>query len=459
MIHQTERTGQDLGSVDFPFLVYKDKSQSSTRKKIERTKECSLRYSDTLGLDYPDPDILPFPQEWEEVNYIKKPKEHFIQQQNRNRKVGSILEYHLKGGTGVNLKRSTVQPLEYHTQLPNQIRGDRTQSKGFSKKSRRNIQKKLSFIGQDLIPSNRVKLITLTYDGREHFEKKYTPKDCKKHLNSFLTRIRKHLKGRVDKWFYMWKCEPSVKRYLRLGGNPVLHFHLTLFNVDYIDQNWVRETWSRIVTGWGDFDKQPKDLVRTKTETPRNWNNTEHYINKFLCYVSKEDVVETKYKDYIRKKRLDPRKSLGKLKKLQNMNYGRVWGIGRYDDYNHFVVRKRVKLTLQDESKLMRVLMRHYKSNLMKYQGENFSHKKWKEFEKYYRTGRITKNYKTCVIHIEQQFHQFTTNLGGEKIEELLHLLEIPIKECKDEVKSDVVVDYTPNDYIKYFQDDKVVGL
>lgn len=44
--------------------------------------------------------------------------------------------------------------------------------------------------------------------------------------------------------------------------------HLTLFNVSYIDRDWVRTTWSRIVTGWGDCGKEPKELARTKTETP-----------------------------------------------------------------------------------------------------------------------------------------------------------------------------------------------
>jgi hypothetical protein len=38
-------------------------------------------------------------------------------------------------------------------------------------------------------------------------------------------------------------------------------------------------------------------------------------------------------------------------------------------------------------------------------------------------------------------------------------LLHIPIIECVDEVKSDVLWDYTLNNYIKYFQDDKIVDL
>ena len=140
-------------------------------------------------------------------------KTDFIQEQNRQEEVDYILKYHFGGGSGVELKRSTKKPLEFHTQIPNQVRGDRKPSKGFSKKSRRNVLNKLSCISQDSIPSNKVKLITLTYDGREHYENKYTPKDCKKHLHSFLTRVRKYLKGRgVNRWFYMWRVEPQVKR-------------------------------------------------------------------------------------------------------------------------------------------------------------------------------------------------------------------------------------------------------
>ena len=210
MIHQIERKGQDLGS-GFPFLVYIDKSQSSLKDRIEeRIEKDRKRHLDRLD----DPSILSYPQKWEQTKYIPKPKTDFIQEQNRKEEVDYILKYHFGGGSGVELKRSTKKPLEFHTQIPNQVRGDRTSSNGFSNKSRRNVLNKLSCISQDRIPKDRIKMITLTYDGREHFEKKYTPRDCKKHLNSFLTRLRKHLEGRVGRYFYLWRCEPQVKRLL-----------------------------------------------------------------------------------------------------------------------------------------------------------------------------------------------------------------------------------------------------
>lgn len=443
MIHQSERTGQDLGS---RFFISKDKSQPSVKENIEKVLLDSLD----------NPSILPYPQEWEQTSYTPKPKTDFIQEQNRQKKVGYNLQYHFGGGSGVRLQRSEVNPLEYHTQLPNQIRGDRKPSKGFSNKSRRNVLNKLSDISQDSIPSDKVKLITLTYDGKEHYENKYTPKDCKKHLNSFLTRVRKYLKSRgVNRWFYMWRVEPQVKRYLRLGGSPVLHFHLTLFNVSYIDQDWVRTTWSRIVTGWGDCGKEPKELVRTKTEIPRSWNKTQQYINKVLCYVSKDTIDDGIYK-YIQKKRLDQKTSFKRLEKLQNMRYGRVWGIGRKDDYKTFCEDdKEIKLTPQQTSRLMRHLLKYNKSNLMRSQGEKFNHKRWKRFEKYFRTGKITKKYKTCRIHLyQQQFKEFSTFMRGETMEKLLRLLNIPIIECVKDIRPDVVLDFTPDDYTR-----KVVGL
>ena len=190
MIHQTERTGQDLGS---RFFISKDKNEPSLKEKIGRTLQGIKKYNDTQGLDTL---TLSYPQEWERTKYIPKPKTDFIQEQNREKKVGYNLQYHFGGGSGLTLQRSEINPLEFHTQLPNQIRGDRKPSKGFSKKSRRNVLNKLSCISQDSIPSDKVKLLTLTYDGREHYENKYTPKDCKKHLHSFLTRVRKYLKGR-----------------------------------------------------------------------------------------------------------------------------------------------------------------------------------------------------------------------------------------------------------------------
>jgi len=450
MIHQIERKGQDLGS---GFFISKDKYEPSLKEKIGRTLQGIKKYNDTQGSDTL---TLPYPQEWEQTSYTPKPKTDFIQEQNREKKVGYNLQYHFGGGSGLTLFRSEVNPLEFHTQLPNQIRGDRKPSKGFSKKSRRNVLNKLSCISQDSIPSDKVKLITLTYDGREHYENKYTPKDCKKHLHSFLTRIRQYLQSRgMNRWFYMWRVEPQVKRYLRLGGSPVLHFHLTLFNVSYIDQDWVRTTWSRIVTGWGDCGKEPKELVRTKTETPRSWNNTQQYINKTLCYVSKDTIDDGIYK-YIKKKRLNQKESFKRLERLQNMSYGRVWGIGRKDDYKTFIDNKEIKLTHQHTSRLMRQLLKYNKSNLMRSQGEKFNHKRWNQFEKYFRTGKITKKYKTCRVHLyEQQFKEFSTFMRGETTEKLLRLLNIPIIECVKDIRTDVVLDFTPDDYSRR----KVVGL
>ena len=450
MIHQIERKGQDLGS---GFFIYIDKSQSSLKDRVEERIEKDRKiHLDKLD----DPSILSYPQKWEQTKYIPKPKTDFIQEQNRQEEVDYILKYHFGGGSGVELKRSTKKPLEFHTQIPNQVRGDRTPSKGFSKKSRRNVLNKLSCISQDRIPSKKVKLLTLTYDGREHFEKKYTPKDCKKHLNSFLTRIRQYLKSRgVDRWFYHWRCDSQVKRYLKYGGNPVLHFHVTLFNVDYISQDWVRKTWSRIVTGWGNSNKNPKDLVRTKYETPRSWNKTKQYISKVLCYVSKDTIDEDLYK-YIQKKKLDQETSFRRLKKVQSLKMGRVWGIGRYDDYRTFVESKEIKLTHQQTSRLMKPLLKYTRSNLMRSQGEKFNHKKWKQFERYMRTGNIIKKYKTCRVHLyQQQFKEFSTFMRGETIEKLLRLLNIPIIECVKEIKTDVVIDFTPDDYSHR----KVVGL
>ena len=170
MIHQIERKGQDLGS---RFFICIDKSQSSLKDRIEeRIEKDRKRHLDRLD----DPSILSYPQKWEQTKYIPKPKTDFIQEQNRQEKVDYILKYHFGGGSGVELKRSTKKPLEFHTQIPNQVRGDRKPSKGFSKKSRRNVLNKLSCISQDRIPSKKVKLLTLTYDGREHIEGKYTPK-------------------------------------------------------------------------------------------------------------------------------------------------------------------------------------------------------------------------------------------------------------------------------------------
>ena len=137
------------------------------------------------------------------------------------------------------------------------------------------------------------------------------------------------------------------------------------------------------------------------------------------------------------------------------MRYGRVWGIGRKDDYKTFIDNKEIKLTHQHTSRLMRQLLKYNKSNLMKSQGEKFNHSRWNQFEKYFRTGKITKKYKTCRVHLyEQQFKEFSTFLKGETTEKLLRLLNIPIIECVKDIRPDVVIDHTPDDYSR-----KVAGL
>ena len=44
--------------------------------------------------------------------------------------------------------------------------------------------------------------------------------------------------------------------------------------------------------------------------------------------------------------------------------------------------------------------------------------------------------------------------MRGETIEKLLRLLNIPIIECVKDIRPDVVIDFTPDDYSR-----KVVGL
>ena len=61
----------------------------------------------------------------------------------------------------------------------------------------------------------------------------------------------------------------------------------------------------------------------------------------------------------------------------------------------------------------------------------------------------------TCRVHLdEQQFKEFSTFLKGGTVEKFLRLLNIPIIECVKEVKTDLVIDFTPDNYTS-----KVVGL
>ena len=292
-------------------------------------------------------------------------------------RIDHYLELH-EGGSLVRIKPTEVNPLKNSYEVDNDIRGTKTEIKTFTPKSRRNLLQKLSVINQNRIPQDQVLFLTLTIDGKD------TPTECKKYLNNFLTQLRQRLDG--HRWFYCWKGEFQKR--------GVLHFHLVLFGLRTLSHKWIRHTWSRITLGYEEYKKRcdssddPKEvfksLVITDIEPSRSWGQTKDYFSKTLGYVSKNGTEE---QELIKKFNKEDR-------------VGRFWGIGRGEVYRSFISRICFNITDKEWGKIRRVFINCVKSQWLRKHKGNFNWVKWKEYERYLKSGYRKLKYTTCTVGI-----------------------------------------------------------
>jgi len=292
-------------------------------------------------------------------------------------RIDHYLELH-EGGSLVRIKPTEVNPLKNSYEVDNDIRGTKTEIKTFTPKSRRNLLQKLSVINQNRIPQDQVLFLTLTIDGKD------TPTECKKYLNNFLTQLRKRLDG--HRWFYCWKGEFQKR--------GVLHFHIVLFGLRTLSHKWIRHTWSRITLGYNEYKKRCdssddqkevfKSLVITEIEPSRSWGQTKDYFSKTLGYVSKNGTEEQQL--------------IEKFNKEDRV--GRFWGIGRGEVYRSFISRICFNITDKEWGKIRRVFINCVKSQWLRKHKGDFNWVKWKEYERYLKSGYRKLKYKTCTVGI-----------------------------------------------------------
>ena len=333
-------------------------------------------------------------------------------------RIDHYLELH-EGGSLVRIKPTEVNPLKNSYEVDNDIRGTKTEIKTFTPKSRRNLLQKLSVINQNRIPQDQVLFLTLTIDGKD------TPTECKKYLNNFLTQLRQRLDG--HRWFYCWKGEFQKR--------GVLHFHLVLFGLRTLSHKWIRHTWSRITLGYEEYKKRcdssddPKEvfksLVITEIEPSRSWGQTKDYFSKTLGYVSKNGQEE---QELIKKFNKEDR-------------VGRFWGIGRGEVYRSFISRICFNITDEEWGKLRRVFINCVKSQWLRKHKGNFNWVKWKEYERYLKSGYRVIKYKTCSVGIWKLEPEVWLFIENEMMSRLLTCL-FPDQEDRPFTKVDTQVSF-----------------
>lgn len=136
----------------------------------------------------------------------------------------------------------------------------RGQVKGFSKASRRRIQRKLAKLDKNQIPV----FVTLTYPS----EWPEDPQEWKRHLKNFIHRLAYKYPNACG----VWKLEPQKR------GAP--HYHLMIWGVSYDDLfMFVKKKWYQVV-GSGDINHLK---AGTRVEKIRSWRGVMSYVSKYIA--------------------------------------------------------------------------------------------------------------------------------------------------------------------------------
>ena len=125
-------------------------------------------------------------------------------------------------------------------------------------------------------------------------------------------------------------------------------------------------------------------MVITEIEQSRSWGQTKDYFSKTLGYVSKNGTEEQQL--------------IEKFNKEDRV--GRFWGIGRGEVYRSFISRICFNITDKEWGKLRRVFINCVKSQWLRKHKGNFNWVKWKEYERYLKSGYRKLKYKTCTVGI-----------------------------------------------------------
>jgi len=218
-----------------------------------------------------------------------------------------------EGGSLVRLRaeNSMLHLSEGRDEAVGSVRGS---IRGFSHNSRKRLMRMFAMINLDMIGCTPL-LVTLTYPSKYSLDWKKWKKD----LDNFSKRFSR----KYPDTFAFWRLEFQKR------GAP--HYHLMVFNVEWIDKNWLSQGWFDVV-GSGDG----KHLeAGTKVEQVRSQQGVFAYCSKYLGKV--QDMPE-------------------------DADVGRMWGIKNRGRYNQYITKNTWTIPKEVFHRVRRIL-RHYISS------------------------------------------------------------------------------------------------
>lgn len=147
-------------------------------------------------------------------------------------------------------------------------KGKRSAVTLFSRASRLRLLQKMA-----TIKSNGLKSVFITLTYGQNFP---SPREAKRHLDTFLKRVRRHHDGVSG----FWRLEFQER------GAP--HFHLLLFGLPYVPKEKIASWWGEIVgADYWDTSVFPNRVPFTRIEALHSHKHASRYVAK---YVAKADA-------------------------------------------------------------------------------------------------------------------------------------------------------------------------
>ena len=274
------------------------------------------------------------------------------------------------GGSLVKIKRDNTN-WERTTHIDRSEISKRGRITGFSQASRRRMLQVLSKLNKSKISDDKILFCTLTASGKDSGWESVSGEQWKKRLNNFLTQLRQKHLGKMQ--FGMWRMEYQAKR-------GAIHFHLVIWNVRYLDKDWVAKCWNRICCKGLDADVAEKHLkAGTQVEKARGWGKTQEYFSKTMAYLAKDG------------------KSNDAVKAVNQ--FGRHWGYIAKSAMMSFVESVVEKLDYEKYYACRRMILNYLRASRRRQWGSRFDKKSWR----FLKSHLLTSDKKNYTFFLEDQ--------------------------------------------------------
>lgn len=207
------------------------------------------------------------------------------------------------------------------------------------KRSIRRTTKRIRDLANANFVPGRSSFLTLTFkENLTDYEVAFTYWDL------FKKRIEYKLKQKLQ---YLGVVEFQTKNYEETGRRAI-HFHICLFNIDFIDQDWLYKTWNKVTTGGGVNIQGLKDV-----------DNIGAYLTSYL---GKDLDAQIRFEKYLNKKRYFQSRNL-KEPEVVTLDRNNPFDL---EQFNDFVKTFENNVTYEYISKPMEI----YKKGYVEYQEE-----------------------------------------------------------------------------------------